>query len=142
MSAMVQLGSFAAAALADTYAVALSPTTFGGGRRDVLALRGEPAFRAATLLTSIEFKVQTSRTADGAADATDSRWTDLRLYRSHDPAAAPLVEQSVTAQAGKTVGWDVYCELGHRGRDFLRVLAKKTGGAASGADALVLWGSP
>lgn len=105
-----------------------------------LAYRGEATFDAASNLAGQTFKIQVSRTADGVADPADSRWTDLALYDAANPSANAVVEHTITVAQGKTVGLDLFADLGHRGRIFFRVLTKKSGGgAASGTHAFAAW---
>jgi hypothetical protein len=138
-----QVAAVATGGLGASYAVAADAKgnqSHHAGAVYTLAYRAEAAFDAGSALAGQTFKVQISRTADGVADPADPRWTDLALYDAANPSANAVVEHTVTVAQGKSVGLDLFADLGHRGRVFFRVLTKKSGGgAASGADAFAAW---
>jgi hypothetical protein len=143
MSNVNQVAAVGPSGLGASYAVAPSPkgtSTHYPGALFTLAYRAEASFDGASVMTGVTFKVQIARTADGVADPSDPRWTDLALFGAANPGAGAAVEHSINAAVGKTVALDLFADLGHRGRAFFRVLAKKSGGgAAAGADGFALY---
>lgn len=137
-----QVAAVTQTGLGAAYVVAADPgglTSHQAGRVGTLSYRAEATFKAATTLTSQTFKVQVSRTGAEPTDAASALWTDLAVADAKAPATAPAVEWTVAAQAGKTVGLDLFAEQAHRGRAYFRVLTKAAGTAAAG-DAFTLWG--
>lgn len=105
-----------------------------------ISYRAEATFRVGSLLTGTTFKIQTSRTLDDVGSATSLRWTDLALRNAASPDAVPVVEWDLALVDGLVRGLDLFSDQAHRGRSYLRVLVKRTGGgAASGADAFALY---
>ena len=114
---------------------------WNAGAVGTLGIRAEATFDGATTMNGAKLKLQVSRRDDGASDSADPRWTDLALYNvASTGAPSAAVEWTITASAGNTVGLDLFCSEGHRGRAYFRVLMKKSGGGdGTGTDAVNVW---
>lgn len=109
----------------------------GGGRGQALIYWAEATFKAATAITSLTWKIQLGNSLTNVATATATDWFDLPLTTIPGVTA---VDQVITAVAGATVPWPVYCPTAHLGRKFFRLVVKIAGGPSAAGDAFNCWG--